>query len=198
MRAEKLRELHSYIEELKVKKMELLEKNGQFLTAERHIIELNNGEVLQREKLLKTGKDGNASIILPITNDGEVLLVVQPRVFTSEGVLVELPAGYVDEGESYEESARRELFEETGYVPEKMTLLGSFYQDQGCSGAYNQAFLAKGCKKIGRQHLDGDEVIRYFKCSYDEMLELVSMGMIGDCQSQFAIERSRQYLKNKL
>ena len=95
----------------------------------------------------------------------------------------------------YEEAARRELFEETGYVPKKLVWLGSFYQDQGCSGAYNQAFLAEGCRKIGNQKLDKDEVIRYFKCSIDELFELVSMGKINDCQSQLAIERSKQYLK---
>ncbi len=195
MRKEKLNELESYIEELKVKRSKLLEKYGSFLTVERHLIELNNGEVLQREKLLKNGKDGNASIILPVTEDGEVLLIVQPRVFTSEGVLVELPAGYVDKDESYEDAAKRELFEETGYVPKKLTWLGSFYQDQGCSAAYNQAFLAEGCIKVGDQQLDKDEFVKYFSCSIDEMFELVSMGKISDCQSQLTIERSKQYLK---
>ncbi len=195
MRKEKLDELHSYIEELKVKKMELLDANGRFLKSERYLCELNNGHVITREKLVKNGSDGSAAIILPITTEGNTLLVVQPRVFTHSGVAIELPAGYVDLGEEYEEAARRELFEETGYVPEKMTLLGSFYQDQGCSAAYNKAFLAEGCRKVGVQHLDGDEFIRYFECSYDEAIELVNMGMIADSQSQLAIERSKQYLK---
>lgn len=195
MRKEKIDELHSYIEELKVKKMELLDANGRFLKSERYLCELNNGHVITREKLVKNGSDGSAAIILPVTNEGNTLLVVQPRVFTHSGVAVELPAGYIDKEESYEEAARRELFEETGYVPESMILLGKFYQDQGCSAAYNQAFLAQGCRKVGDQHLDGDEFIRYFECTYDEAVELVNMGMIADAQSQLAIERSRQYLK---
>ncbi len=195
MRKEKLDELTGYIEELKVKKRTLLDAHGKFLSLERHMIELNNGEIITREKLVKNGNDGNASIILPVTDEGNTLLIVQPRVFTQNGVCIELPAGYVDEGESYEAAARRELFEETGYVPSYMQHLGSFYQDQGCSAAFNQAFLAKGCKKIGKQSLDGDEFIRYFECSYDEMLELVNLGYISDCQSQLTIERSRQYMK---
>lgn len=195
MRKEKLDELESYIEELKVKRKTLLDRYGKFLSIERHLVELNNGEIITREKLVKNGRDGNASIILPVTDDGNTLLVVQPRVFTRSGVCVELPAGYVDGNESYEEAARRELFEETGYVPAYMQHLGSFYQDQGCSSAFNQAFLASGCKKIGNQSLDGDEFIRYFECSYDEMLELVSLGYICDCQSQFTIERSKHYMK---
>ena len=195
MRSYKLDELHSYIEELKVKKKELIDRNGKFLGIERYNCELNNGHTIVREKILKGGNDGSAAIVLPVTDEGNTLLVVQPRVFTKSGVSVELPAGYVDSGESYDDAARRELFEETGYVPESMRLLAEFYQDQGCSAAYNQAFLAENCKKEGIQHLDKDEFIRYFECRYDEALELVEQGFINDAQSQLVLERSKQYIK---
>lgn len=193
MRKEKLEELQGYIEKLKVKKRELLEGYGKFLTSKRYMIELNNGEKFIREKLMKNGEEGNACIILPITTENNVILVVQPRVFTKDTVAVELPAGYVDGLEDYEVAARRELLEETGYVAQEMIHLGSFYQDQGCSGAYNKAYLATNCTKVGEQNLDRDEFIHYFECSYDEMLELVDRGMINDVQSQLVIERSKQY-----
>ena len=195
MRKEKIDELHNYIEELKVKRCELLDAQGKFLTSERYLIELNNGRTFVREKLVKNGKDGSAVIILPVTCEGNILLVVQPRVFTRNGVGVELPAGYVDEGETHEDAAYRELLEETGYVSDDLRFLGAFYQDQGCSAAFNKAFLAERCSRVSEQSLDGDEFIRYFECSVDEMLELVDMGYVSDCQSQLVIERSRQYLK---
>ena len=90
---------------------------------------------------------------------------------------------------------RERRIEETGYVPENLRFLGAFYQDQGCSAAFNKAFLAERCRRVGEQRLDGDEFIRYFECSVEEMLELVDMGYINDCQSQLAIERGRQYFK---
>ena len=195
MRKEKIEELNSYIELLKSKKMELIEKTGSFIGVEKYLVELNNGEVIAREKITKNKKDGNASIILPITIDENVILVVQPRVFTKDTVSIELPAGYVDDEELYEDAARRELLEETGYVPEKLRLLGEFYQDQGCSGAYNKVFLAEGCKIVGDQSLDSSEFIKYFECSIDELFELVENGMINDLQSQFAIERAKQYIR---
>ena len=172
MRKEKLEELNEYVELLMTKRKKLMEMTGDFIKVNKYLVELNNGEVITREKILKGNNDGNASIVLPVTVDGNVILVVQPRVFTRSGVGIELPAGYVDVGEEYEDAARRELFEETGYIPENIRLLGQFYQDQGCSSAYNKSFLAEGCRKIGSQSLDSSEFIKYFECSVDELYEL--------------------------
>ena len=195
MRKEKLEELNEYVELLMTKRKKLLEMTGDFIKVNKYLVELNNGEVITREKILKGNNDGNASIVLPVTVDGNVILVVQPRVFTRSGVGIELPAGYVDVGEEYEDAAKRELFEETGYVPENIRLLGQFYQDQGCSSAYNKSFLAEGCRKIGSQSLDSSEFIKYFECSVDELYELVELGMINDLQSQYTIEKAKQYIR---
>lgn len=195
MRKEKLEELNEYVELLMTKRKKLMEMTGDFIKVNKYLVELNNGEVITREKILKGNNDGNASIVLPVTVDGTVILVVQPRVFTRSGVGIELPAGYVDVGEEYEDAAKRELFEETGYVPENIRLLGQFYQDQGCSSAYNKSFLAEGCRKIGSQSLDSSEFIKYFECSVDELYELVELGMINDLQSQYTIEKAKQYIR---
>ena len=195
MRKEKLEELNEYVELLMTKRKKLMEMTGDFIKVNKYLVELNNGEVITREKILKGNNDGNASIVLPVTVDGTVILVVQPRVFTRSGVGIELPAGYVDVGEEYEDAAKRELFEETGYVPENIRLLGDFYQDQGCSSAYNKSFLAEGCRKIGSQSLDSSEFIKYFECSVDELYELVELGMINDLQSQYTIEKAKQYIR---
>lgn len=195
MRKEKLEELNEYVELLMTKRKKMMEMTGDFIKVNKYLVELNNGEVITREKILKGNNDGNASIVLPVTVDGNVILVVQPRVFTRSGVGIELPAGYVDVGEEYEDAARRELFEETGYVPENIRLLGQFYQDQGCSSAYNKSFLAEGCRKIGSQSLDSSEFIKYFECSVDELYELVDLDMINDLQSQYTIEKAKQYIR---
>ena len=89
MRKEKLDELNEYVELLKTKRKKLMEMTGNFIKVNKYLVELNNGEVITREKILKENSDGNASIILPVTVDGNVILVVQPRVFTSSSVGIE-------------------------------------------------------------------------------------------------------------
>lgn len=195
MRKEKLEELNNYINELKTKRLDIIEKSGKFISVERYKCRLNNGMVIPREKIIKNGKNGSASVVLPITKEGNALLVVQPRAFTKNTVCVECPAGYIEDGEEPMMAGIRELEEETGYVPKEMMFLASYYQDQGCSSAFNYSYLALGCEKKKMQNLDKNEVIRYFECSFDEALELVDLGYISDVNSQLALEKSKQYVR---
>ena len=195
MRKEKLEELRDYIEEFRTIKMSKVDTQSKFLDIESYSCKLNNGLNIPREKIVKGGSGGDAVIILPITNEGNTLLVVQPRVFTKNTVGVELPAGYIDNGEEAIVAAERELREETGYIPKKMILLGQYYQDQGCMGAYNSIYIALDCCKRFEQNLDKDEVIKYFECSYEEALELMEMGYICDAGSIITLEKSKQYVK---
>ena len=130
------------------------------------------------------------------TKDNEFLLIVQPRP-VKDGFLVEFPAGYVEDKENPLISAKRELIEETGYYSDNIKYLDSFYQDQGCSEAYNYAYLALDCEKVKEQKLDKEEFVRYFLCNYDEVLELVKMGYIKDIQAKYALELAKKYIKRR-
>lgn len=201
MRQEKFEELKSYIEELKT--IEVLSKKPimeGFLSLEEITLKLNNGKIITRNKLLKgkNKKNGNAVIILPITKEGNVILTVQPRVFTKKTVGIELPAGYIEPGEAGIVTAQRELEEETGYIPESLEFLTNYYQDQGCSGALNECYLATGCKKVANQNLDKDEYIHYFECTYDEMLELVDLDYIQDAGSKITIYEANKKVRKRI
>lgn len=205
MRKEKLKELKSYIEELKT--IQILDQRKltipshtpekPFLEIEKIICQLGNGKVIEREKILKNKSNGSAAIVLPITKEGGTILVVQPRVFTKSTVGIELPAGYIEKGETPIVAARRELIEETGYIPEKLEPLVQYYQDQGISSSYNHSFLAINCEKRQNQTLDESEFIRYFECTYEEALELAEKGYINDANSLLALEKSKTLLKRK-
>ena len=62
-------------------------------------------------------------VILATTEKGEIILVKQYRP-AHDKVTIELPSGGVDEKETPEQAAKRELYEETGYQCKDMYLLG--------------------------------------------------------------------------
>lgn len=197
MRKYKMEELESYINELKTKKKELIDTNSRFLKVERYNCEINNGQTIIREKLLKGNGDGSAVTICPITNKNTVILTVQPRVFTATTIGIDFPAGYVEPGEKYEVAALRELQEETGYKPKQLIEVVSYYQDDGVSGAYNRGFVALDCRKVSEQNLDPGEFIRYFECNIEELFELYEKGYIQGGGSQLLIEKGKTYLKER-
>lgn len=196
MREEKLREIKEYLVELKtVYSKELVNEEPKFLSISSSLHTLNNGNTIRRERILKNKRDGSAVIILPVTEDGECIIAIEPRVFTKEKVGIGFPAGYIEEGEDYLEAAYRELLEETGYQAKNLEYLVSFYQDEGCSSAYNYGVLAKCCEKVNIQKLDKDEFVRYCTCTFSEIEELVDKGLIAGANSQLLIEKGKKYLR---
>lgn len=197
MRKEKLEELKAIIEELKT--VEIMERkvnaDKKFLQSQAYYFKLNNGLIIPREKLVKGKKDGSAAIIMPVGETGELLTVIEPRVFTELTVGVGFPAGYIEPGEDAKDGALRELREETGFVPDEIFELDSFYQDEGCSSALNRIFMAMNCHKKYNQNLDKDEIVRYMFFKYEELLELEKLGYIKGCNTKLALEKSKVYMK---
>lgn len=166
---------------------------GQFVTSERYICTLNNGQDIIREKIQKAKKDGSAVIVIPVTKDNEIIVAVEPRVFTEKTVGVGFPAGYIEDGEEAHISALRELQEEVGVIPEKLIPLASFYQDEGISAAKNTAYLALGCTEGYEKNPDEGEFVEYFKCSFNDVIKLQEEGFIEGSNSIIAIEKAKKY-----
>ena len=186
--------IEKYFDEFKLLNM-IKENDNKFLTIERYKCKLNNGNFIYREKVLKNGLDGSAAIIFPITEDGKVILAIEPRVFTEKKVDIGLPAGYIEKDEIPSDAAIRELKEETGYETNNLVSLGSFYPDQGCSGALNHYFLALSCKKVSNQLLDDSEFIKYILVSFDELEFLYRNGYIKGLNTAYMIEAYKEKIK---
>ena len=65
----------------------------------------------------------DSSVILPVTIDNEFIIIKQYRE-SLDDFSIELPAGFIDENEKPIDTAKRELFEETGYVSNDFQYLG--------------------------------------------------------------------------
>lgn len=198
MRKQIIEELERLKDEYQLlSKKEIKGNNSNFLSISTYQCILKNDIIINRERLKKGERDGSAVVVVPITETNETILVIQPRVFTNDAIGVELPAGYIDPGETPEEAAIRELKEETGYVCEQLIPLASYYQDQGISAAYNHAFLALNCKKEAEQELDETEYIKYIECHFQEALELLDEGIINDANSIIALTKAKKVLRRK-
>lgn len=194
MRQEKLDELNKYIDELKtIEKIYDKPIDKNFLNIRQVKCKLNNGKIILRDKLQKMNRDSKSAVILPITENHDVILVIQPRLFNSLSVGIEVPSGYIEEGEEPIDGAARELAEETGYSSDNITKIAEFYQDEGCSAMKSYAFIATNCKKTTSQNLDNDEYIKFFECTLNEAQELIKMGYIQGLQSQFILEKAKEY-----
>lgn len=91
--------------------------------------------------------------ILILDEGGNLLLVQQYRYAVGKTTL-EIPAGVVDEGETPEEAARREVREETGYACNSLEKLISYFPAIGYSTEEMTIFLGKD---LVQAPLQGDE-----------------------------------------
>ena len=107
-----------------------------------------------------------------LTENNEVIIIQQYRHAAGE-VILEIPGGCIDPGESPEEAVRRELLEETGYAFESIEPLSTLYANPSTSANKTFSFLAKGGKKVQEQHLDGREEILIEVVSIEQLKQLL-------------------------
>ena len=100
--------------------------------------------------------------VVPVTDDGRVILVRQHR-WGTDAPSLEIPGGLVDPGESPLDAAARELREETGYDAGSIVELGRVHPNPALQSNHLHMFLARGCTPHGRgqqlEELEDCEVV---------------------------------------
>ncbi len=115
--------------------------------------------------------------VVAITRDDEIVMIEQFRHGTEE-LRVELPGGIVDDDESPEDAAKRELLEETGYSSGHWELIGTSRPNPALQGNTIYHFLANGCEKNDEQSLDPNESIVNRLVGAGEVAKMVAAGEI--------------------
>jgi 8-oxo-dGTP pyrophosphatase MutT (NUDIX family) len=112
-----------------------------------------------------------AAGVIPRGDDGKLLLIEQYR-FQTKTRGWEIPAGRIDPGESPQESAVRELREETGHAPGEIAPLGHYHPSIGSSNMTFYLFVATGVHRVG-QIEDVNETIRMQWFEPDEIRAMI-------------------------
>ncbi len=150
---------------------------GRIVSLREDTVELAGGGRAEREVV----EHAPVVAIVPLDDDGNVVLVRQYRLAAQEALL-EVPAGGVDPGESIEAAAQRELQEETGYRAQRMQRLTGFFVSPGFCTEFVHVFLATGLSE-SRVDPDPDEQIEVQRVSMSEAVRLVESGAIKDAKS---------------
>ncbi len=112
--------------------------------------------------------------VVALNRDDRFILVRQFR-HAVEGYTLEFPAGHREGDETPEESACRELIEETGYRAEHAELLGCLHPDTGRLANRMWVFLARDLEPPGAGFLP-EEGIEVSTCSRGELAEMIKAG----------------------
>lgn len=136
------------------------------------------------KKTFEKLKRPDTVMIIPVTDDGQIILTKQEQPHKQP--FIGSAGGRVDEGEEPLEAAKRELLEETGYEAKEWILYDAVQPVSKIEWAV-YTFIAKGCKKVSEQKLDGAEKIDLIFVDFDKFVEMVLHGEFGDLELKVKI-----------
>jgi len=163
--------------------------SGQAVNLRVDTVETPNGRQTTREIV----EHADCIAVVAIDNEDNILLVKQFRK-PVEKELLEIPAGGIDGGEDPETAVRREMREETGYLPGKLESLGGFYSAPGYCTEYLYLYLA-GDLTPRRLTAEDTESIELVRVPVSQITELIASGSICDAKSIAGLLRFLEYRK---
>jgi ADP-ribose pyrophosphatase len=136
------------------------------------------------------------STIVPFISNEEILIIKSYRHLV-DSFEIEVPSGYIDEGENAIEAAKRELEEETGYVSKKLIPIGYYTLDYTMFKQRGNLFIAYDLVKVKEQSLGLMEKIDLKIMKVKDLETLLLEGSILNAASIVALYRAIDYHKNK-
>jgi len=115
--------------------------------------------------------------VIPLTADEQVIMVEQWRHGT-RSVHLETPGGLMEDDETPEQSARRELLEETGFEPGEVVRLGTVHPNPAIQTNVQHYILATNCRKVAEPNLDHAEDIHVKLVPLAEVPRMIEKGEI--------------------
>lgn len=157
---------------------------GKIITIKRDTLTRGDGKNFVRE----TAVSSDAVAVVAIDDQGRILLIRQYRHPMGRPVW-EIPAGKMDvDGEQPEETAIRELQEETDTTAESVELLTLFLNSAGWTNEKTYVYLAKGLRNVPEFQRENEEAdIEKKWVSLEDAYEMVITGELDDAKTVIGI-----------
>lgn len=133
--------------------------------------------IYQREVVHHPG----SAVIIPVFADDTVALVKQYR-HPAVRYLLEAPAGTLNDRESPDVGAARELEEELGLIAGRLEKLSEFFVSPGFCEEKMWVYLATELT-TATQRLEDDEILEVVRVPFSQALEMVTDGEIVDAKT---------------
>ena len=154
---------------------------GALLDVRRDRVRLPDGGESVREYVVHPG----AVLVVPVLDDGRLIVERQFR-YPLQRVFLEFPAGKIDPGEAPEDTARREMIEETGYAVERLVPLAVLHPVISYSTEAIRCYVGEGLRAVGAA-LDAGEYLEVEAMSVDALCEALDRGEISDAKTMTAL-----------
>jgi len=155
---------------------------GGFLELRKDLVRLPDGSSATREYIQHVG----AVAVIPLLDDGRIVLVRQFR-YPVGRVLLELPAGKLDAGESVLSCGQRELLEETGYRAAEWAFAGAIHNAAAYSSESIHLWFARGLE-AGEQRLDAGEFLEVVRHTEAELDAFAARGELPDVKTLIGLQ----------
>ena len=159
--------------------------NGRVFSVETGTFRFPNG----REHDVEIVRHPPCVVLIPVENDGRVVLVRQYRAPIDRETW-EFPAGSLEPGEPPDAAARRECEEEIGRAPHALERLGAWYPTPGYCDEEMIFFRAADLRQPApdsRHRPDADEDITTRSVTVDEARAMARRGEIVDLKTAYAL-----------
>ncbi|MBP2027602.1 ADP-ribose pyrophosphatase [Acetoanaerobium pronyense] len=155
---------------------------GKVLSLKVLTVEIEDQKYSQREIINHPG----GTCIVAVNPSGKLILVKQYRK-AIDSYIIELPAGKLESKENPEDSIKRELIEETGYIVEDVEFITSMYTSPGYSDEKLYLYYGK-TKDWTEPRPDGDEAIEVIEIDIDEAIKMIKNKEIIDTKTLVGIQ----------
>ncbi len=147
---------------------------------------IENGRELMRDVIRHNG-----SVVILAVDDAKSKrdpMIVMERQYrhAAKEVLLEVPAGKMEEGEDALAAAKRELLEETGFKAKRWRKMVRYFASPGFLGEFMQVFLAEGLT-LGDAQPEYDEQIEIEMMPLSKLVKMIDAGKIHDGKTLISV-----------